>query len=237
MIHFYDANETGRDFVVGDIHGYYTILMKALEDIDFDFENDRLFSCGDLVDRGPENHRVLKLTQEPWFIPVRGNHEDMLFEGMLMYNTYSWQWEKNTGRWARREGYKEWGMQMTELKALVRKLKEEIPLAIQINHKNGKRYGIVHAAVPDMDWERVLTRPDFAVWDRQILYHGMIAPVDNIDYVFHGHSYIGTEGPRRIANRIYLDSSVYSTGLLNIHEIGTEEALVENLLEKYKDML
>ena len=49
-------NTVGRDFAVGDIHGCFTELQRGLEAIGFDPSTDRLFSVGDLVDRGPESH-------------------------------------------------------------------------------------------------------------------------------------------------------------------------------------
>ena len=72
----YARNENGRDFVVSDIHGCYDTLMVELAQIDFDQHKDRLFSVGDLVDRGPDSLKCLKLIEEPWFHPVIGNHED-----------------------------------------------------------------------------------------------------------------------------------------------------------------
>ena len=45
-------NTVGRDFAVGDIHGCFTELQRGLEAIGFDPSTDRLFSVGDLVDRG-----------------------------------------------------------------------------------------------------------------------------------------------------------------------------------------
>ena len=49
-------NIAGRDFAVGDIHGCFTELQRGLDAIGFNPNTDRLFSVGDLVDRGPESH-------------------------------------------------------------------------------------------------------------------------------------------------------------------------------------
>ena len=49
-------NTVGRDIAVGDIHGCFTELQRGLDTIGFDPCTDRLFSVGDLVDRGPESH-------------------------------------------------------------------------------------------------------------------------------------------------------------------------------------
>ncbi|MCC5859470.1 MAG: metallophosphoesterase [Ectothiorhodospiraceae bacterium] len=72
------ANTQGRDFVVGDLHGCRRELDQALDAVRFDRAIDRLFSVGDLVDRGPDSVACLKLLDEPWFHPIQGNHEAML---------------------------------------------------------------------------------------------------------------------------------------------------------------
>ena len=54
----FTRNTTGRDLIVGDIHGCFGRLANALTLIDFDPARDRLFSVGDLVDRGPDSRQV-----------------------------------------------------------------------------------------------------------------------------------------------------------------------------------
>lgn len=71
-------NKTGRDFIIGDLHGCYQQLMEKLSEVKFDVSIDRLFSVGDLIDRGPESLECLRLLSESWFFAVRGNHESML---------------------------------------------------------------------------------------------------------------------------------------------------------------
>ncbi len=74
------ANATGRDFVIGDLHGEIGKLSALLKSAHFDTTKDRLFSVGDLVDRGQDSLSCLALLGEPWFFAVRGNHEDMLLD-------------------------------------------------------------------------------------------------------------------------------------------------------------
>ena len=47
------ANGSGRDFVVGDVHGHFATLERALETLRYDPNQDRLVSLGDLIDHGP----------------------------------------------------------------------------------------------------------------------------------------------------------------------------------------
>lgn len=68
-------------FVVSDIHGHYTELMKALDHVGFDGKDeDHIFvSCGDLFDRGEENASVYDFVRGlQQKILIKGNHEDML---------------------------------------------------------------------------------------------------------------------------------------------------------------
>ncbi len=72
------ANERGRDFIIGDLHGCLDLLEAEMARHQFDPSVDRMFSVGDLADRGPDAMGCLRLLNQPWFYAVRGNHEDML---------------------------------------------------------------------------------------------------------------------------------------------------------------
>lgn len=74
------GNRLGRDFVVGDLHGHRALLEQQLEALGFDPTCDRLFSVGDLIDRGPDSLGTLALIEQPWFHAVLGNHELMLLD-------------------------------------------------------------------------------------------------------------------------------------------------------------
>ncbi|MDA8375910.1 MAG: metallophosphoesterase [Planctomycetia bacterium] len=72
------ANLQGRDFIVGDLHGHPDVLYRLMDHVGFDYDTDRLFSVGDLVDRGPNSAGALELLDAPWLYPVLGNHDAML---------------------------------------------------------------------------------------------------------------------------------------------------------------
>jgi diadenosine tetraphosphatase ApaH/serine/threonine PP2A family protein phosphatase len=66
---------TGRRIVVGDIHGCYDELMELLEKIGVG-DDDRVFSVGDLITKGPKNKEVLELFMtDARFTAVIGNHD------------------------------------------------------------------------------------------------------------------------------------------------------------------
>lgn len=102
---YFPENPTGRDFVVGDLHGCLNLLQEQLDRVKFDTACDRLFSVGDLADRGPDSLGCLRLLREPWFHAVHGNHEDMLINyafpvaAPYAYGSTSGLFFNNGGRW------------------------------------------------------------------------------------------------------------------------------------------
>lgn len=113
VIH-HDANTTGRDFIVGDLHGCTNMLMALLDHVHFDPSADRVFSVGDLVDRGSDSEGCLALLESHWFHAVLGDHDAMLMAWILgktrdlrqqMYeyaftHNKGWQWAKEFTRGA-----------------------------------------------------------------------------------------------------------------------------------------
>lgn len=93
------TNPSGRDFVVGDLHGMRAALDRALERVNFDTAHDRLFGTGDLVDRGPDSLGCLALLSEPWFYGVLGNHERMLLA--YLGEPETWLSRFHAGRYTR----------------------------------------------------------------------------------------------------------------------------------------
>lgn len=132
-------NLTGRDFVVGDLHGCYPLLSKALEHINFDTSRDRLFSVGDMVDRGPQNMECLSLLYEPWFYAVKGNHEDLMVNQLHPdgdRNLGSW-WGKNGGNWNTSKDT----LVLEDLVSCSR----DLPLLITVALPDKKLFHVVHA--------------------------------------------------------------------------------------------
>lgn len=142
-IQSFPLNEKGRDFVVGDIHGHFSSLRARLADIQFDPTKDRLFSAGDLIDRGPEGEAVLEWLAYPWFHPVRGNHEH-----------FAMRYAK--GRDMDLQKYAKWGGQWfmdltTEVQQAIAAELNKLPHAIEVTTPKGL-VGICHADIPVRDW-------------------------------------------------------------------------------------
>lgn len=173
------ANQLGRDFVMGDLHGEVGQLKRRLTELGFDGRVDRLFSVGDLIDRGKDSLAALRLLQEPWFFAVLGNHERMMLEYLFEPEKPN-LWLENGGDWHQSV---DWA-QLLELAQLVRQL----PL-IRIVGEGQNRFQLVHAQMPEADQflDRELGSDDieFATWSRQLIraaeafqiYHGISEPV------------------------------------------------------------
>ena len=64
LVAYHPLNRHGRDYVIGDLHGQWQALQRALGEVAFDPARDRLFSVGDLADRGPDSLRCLQIIVE-----------------------------------------------------------------------------------------------------------------------------------------------------------------------------
>ena len=73
------STTTCRRIFVGDVHGHYEGLMKLLEAIAPDSQ-DQVYFVGDLIDRGPQSARVIDFVRHNRYHCVLGNHEQLLLE-------------------------------------------------------------------------------------------------------------------------------------------------------------
>ena len=74
-------------YVIGDIHGRSRLLYQLERDVPWDINKDKIVFLGDLIDRGEDApgviERVMRLAREnPNVVVVRGNHEQMLLNGL-----------------------------------------------------------------------------------------------------------------------------------------------------------
>lgn len=147
------SNQQGRDFVVGDLHGCFDLLDRLLETVRFDPVCDRLFSVGDLVDRGPDSLRSLEFLEAPWFFAVKGNHETMLlecFEAYLASGRMDY-WKEvvrndvwiNGGEWVKACHQPEDQRMTGEFDLLLQRLRD-LPL-VWVVGEGADRFQVIHA--------------------------------------------------------------------------------------------
>lgn len=204
-----NTNQTDHIYVVGDLHGYYSLLIKELKEIHFDFQKDVLICTGDLVDRGHENLACISLLDEPWFYTVRGNHEEMCIK--------SAHDPKIKDIHASNGG--EWFYQLSQIQRLeiIERFKQ-LPLVIeiQIGHK---KIGVVHADIDIHNWnafKQDISQGDYkisgvtsaysnALWGRgRIRQHSAhYDVVENIDEIYLGHTIVKEH--TQIDNCHYID--------------------------------
>ena len=204
-------------YVCGDIHGMYDLLIKSLNDLNFNYEADILYCTGDLIDRGPDSYKVLQLIKEPWFRTVRGNHEQMLIENFDPIYSYSSRQlhYQNGGAWF----FDITNEQAKECFQLV----SALPLHLDFE-LNGKKIGIIHADPPYTDWNLI---KDFSeinkvqqqlIWGRTKISSLDDSIIKNIDYVFLGHTILDTV--ITLGNCIYIDTGAYHYNNLTIIKLN-----------------
>ncbi len=133
------ANLYGRDFVVGDLHGERAWLLRELDALQFDTGRDRLFSVGDLIDRGSNSLGCLQLLDEPWFHAVLGNHEAMMIAARHSDNA-RFDWLRHGGEWAEMLGSRMRDQWVDRL--------ERLPHVLVVG-EGPARFHLVHAELTD----------------------------------------------------------------------------------------
>lgn len=204
---FYPRNRYGRDFVVGDIHGMYSALDVLLRKVDFDREKDRLFSVGDLIDRGLESHLAVQYLQEEWFYAIKGNHEIMLLDAVKD--------DIAMANWVKHNGGDWWVDATPDVQVGLRKQIEKLPLACEIQTDYGN-FGLVHANMPyGITWQGFVKAlkhnkdmQDYALWSRERIkryeFERYTQEVEGIDWVLVGHTPV--KQAIKIGNVYHLDT-------------------------------
>ena len=227
MIELVPANKGGFDYICSDIHGHFSLLESQLEKLCFDPVKDRLFSLGDLIDRGDESEEFMTWLKKPWFFAIQGNHERMLINAVRSQsNSIRSQWFSWGGAWAE-------DLDDETLEEYCAVL-ENLPVAIELELDDKRRVGLVHASLPiDADWNQVkswigsLSQSQInsdrlaneMLWGRllsdpEMAEKNAISNVANIDHVYHGHTIVSHY--TTIANRTYMDLGSYSTGSIGL---------------------
>ncbi|HUH31582.1 MAG TPA: metallophosphoesterase [Rhodanobacter sp.] len=219
----FDRNVRGRDFVVGDIHGCFERLQYELDVIGFNGARDRLFSVGDLVDRGPSSEECVDWIAKPWFHAVRGNHEQMAI-GVAAGRHDAGNYLVNGGGWF---------LALDESRQkLIAEVLDSLPYLIEVDTPAG-RVGIVHAEINGDSWAEFSAALDsvesnnkrkrlteIALWSRTRITHGDTEHIKDLHCLYVGHTPI--KHPVELGNVRYIDTGCVFGGRLTVVAINDE---------------
>lgn len=233
------ANNLGKDYVIGDLHGCFELLQRLLASVHFDPQQDRLFSVGDLIDRGPDSLRCLQLIAEPWFYGVLGNHEMMMINFFLsylqngviqnLYDTDESGFLESGGEWINAYFDIEQHIMLPEFTNALQSLLS-LPLLLVVA-EDKRRFHVIHAqltkiksekTIPsvyvDKDIDRWLVYgkiPKCAVnsllWGRSLtlMKHLLATKQTGLSTTFCGHTY--AHKPRKVLSHLCLDTGAFIT--------------------------
>lgn len=217
-------NELGRDFICSDLHGHYELLEHKMAEVNFNPEVDRIFSLGDLIDRGPNSLQAFSYISKPWFYSIMGNHEVMMIDAIMLNERKNF-WHYCGGDWAKL-------LPEEDLRAYCHTLLS-LPLAIEIPISLSQKVGLIHANLPvTCDWRDVvkhLSKLDADAYTSDLLIETILwakfnvhdelslRKVLNIEHVFHGHT-VKSE-IQTFANRTFMDLGSYCFGEIGFLEI------------------
>lgn len=210
MFKRFDKNAKGRDFVIGDIHGCFDAVRNVLSDpgVQFDEATDRLFSVGDLVDRGPDCIEAIDWIAKPWFHAVRGNHEQMAI-GVAAGKHDLANYLVNGGAWflALEDSRQQ----------LVASILDTLPVCIEVDTDDGL-VGIVHADIGGNDWRgfveglngigvsnnRRKAMLEDALWCRDRVQGNRSGDVEGLLRMYVGHTPV--KQATSLGNVVYVDT-------------------------------
>ncbi|MCS4283045.1 serine/threonine protein phosphatase 1 [Pseudomonas sp. BIGb0278] len=204
------ANELGRDLAVGDIHGHFPRLQQCLDEVAFDPQVDRLFSVGDLVDRGPHSEEALEWLGQPWFHAVQGNHEALAVSYLCGDPLDLDMYRAAGGGW------------FLDLPSAVQQRYASVfvtlPLALQVATVDGP-IGLVHADSPFNEWSQLRTSllgeddprvREICQWSRRRLREGDTHTVEGLRALLVGHTSVLQV--KQLGNVWHLDTGGWNKG-------------------------
>lgn len=165
-------------YVIGDVHGEFTLFEKALKE--YDPTIHQLVLIGDLNDRGPKSKQCLLKGMElakSGAIYLRGNHEEYLLEFLAapedVYPMYLMNGGKETIESLLHPGAAE-EYSPTEMALMIRSQYKELVefLLAQPIFYEWQEYIFVHAGVDltKSDWHE--TAPHDFIWIREPFHNG-----------------------------------------------------------------
>lgn len=215
-------------YAVGDIHGKYDLLDKALECL---FETiqpeDTLVFLGDYIDRGKDSNKVLERMidlkeNRNNAIFLRGNHEQMMIDA-LKSNRDIGMWFDNGGYTTVKSYDKYRDFDIHNFRNIITKSHIEFVQNTVIEHGEENLYHFVHAGIiPEgIEWKMDNSgRYDARIWIRD----EFIRNRQNLGkIVVFGHTpQITTYLPLVMPNKIGIDTGAVFGGKLSVIQLDSE---------------
>jgi serine/threonine protein phosphatase 1 len=221
---------TQRTFAIGDIHGGYRALVKALQLAKFDYDNDKLIALGDVCDGWSETPEAIEeLLKIKNLVYIKGNHDSWAYKGLtkesgfMHFNGEGQSWLHHGGQatqdaYVRRADLKEKHLEF---------LKNALPFYLDEKNRLFVHAGIRPGTPVQNTPESVL------IWDRNFWYSMYAGKNVGKDYteVYIGHTptlnFPDNKGnqykPMNRQNTWNLDTGAAFYGSLTIMNIDTKE--------------
>lgn len=172
-----------------DMHGYYSFYEQIKKNIS---PEDKVICLGDCGDRGPQSWKLIKaVLNDPQFIYLKGNHEDMLakalyqyFEQDFMDRDYYYLCSMNGGS----RTFYDASCESDPLGAA--KILNNLPLEYHYTNPEGKRFCLCHAGFTGgLKCKSESRRAHMLIWDRDHTFDpASTFDTTDFDIVVHGHT-------------------------------------------------
>lgn len=229
-------------YVISDLHGHlevYEAIKRFLQ------PEDVVYCLGDCGDRGPEGWATIKAVyNDPQWIYIKGNHEDMLVDAMKEYLEDD-RWNDARSLLNYNGGYltfQEWKKEGCS-QAWIKKL-QDLPERVTLEN-NGKIWEFTHAGFtpgrlsyitgqfqPDYIWNRRHFQarwPADEEYKNTIVIHGHTPIPHNMVLMedFEPGAYVYCDG-----HKINIDNGGFFTGKFCLYDIETgDEHIFETEVE------
>jgi serine/threonine protein phosphatase 1 len=222
-----------KTYVIGDIHGGYRGLVECLKRVNFDYENDRLISIGDVCDGWSETHLVIKeLKKIKNLVFVMGNHDEWALKGLTSMSGYDSAWTYHGGK-ATIDSYK--SLSVEEQKEFIAFLKSAKPYFIDEKNRLYVHAGYNRQLSIDSIGDDEEYSPEWEVrstdlwWDRTMwdnLTRGFRTKDPRYSKVFIGHTPTlgqNKSKPINIENVWNVDTGAAFFGPITIMDVETNQ--------------
>lgn len=179
-------------YAVTDLHGRYDLYEQIKA---FLKPEDTVYFLGDAADRGPDGWKLITaLLEDPQFIYIKGNHEQMLVDAMREYKYFegmSQDWA--IGNLASNGGMETlytWAAETREDYSYIGKL-NRLPYYAEYRNKDGYLIWLSHSGYPPFinAHSGVNVVPErLALWDRDHCWVPTWGEDDQDMIIVHGHT-------------------------------------------------